>query len=87
MTIKCPMCGNSLPTSTDAEIPPRNAKGLKYNFALLTVGDSVILPLTQTRAWSRLQNWRNAKTHPERWQHQFTTRKVSDTETQIWRTK
>lgn len=85
--MKCPTCGHPLATSTDEPIPPRNTQRRKYAFDALTVGDSIILPMTQVRTWSRIQNWRSAKTHPERWQREFTTRKISPTETQLWRTK
>lgn len=85
--MKCHTCGHALVTSTDEPIPDRNAGHRKYLFDRLTVGDSITLPLTQTQVWSRLQKWRGAKTHPERWGWEFTTRRLPTGETQIWRTK
>jgi len=67
--------------------PGRSRQGAKYDFSLMSVGDSVVLPMTQPQVWSRVQSWRNAKTHRERHSWEFATRKLNETETRLWRTK
>lgn len=83
---KCPLCGMRS-YSLDTPLPGRSRQHAKYDFSLMSVGDSVVLPLTQMQVWSRIKSWRSAKTHPQRHSWDFATRKVSDTETRLWRTK
>ena len=83
---KCPLCGMHS-YALDEPLPGRSRQGAKYDFSLMAVGDSVVLPMTQPQVWSRVQSWRNAKTHRERHSWEFATRKLNETETRLWRTK